>query len=318
MVLIAAFVVALVVTPLAMRLARRTGLLDRPGVLKIQTRPIPYLGGLAVAAGLAVGVVPARRALLLPLAMALALGVTDDARHLDPRLRLVAEAAIGAAVAAVLPTRLPGPLGFVLVAAVVVVMVNGLNMIDGLDAMAAGVAAVSALGFALVLHGDARTVALSLGGALAGFLVFNRPPARIYLGDGGAYLVGTAMAALLVMAWAPSRPLAVSLGSLTLAACPVGELAFAVVRRRRSRAPLWAGDRDHIYDQLVRRGWSTTRTVAAYTAAQALLAAIAVTIAAVRLHASVAAMAVATTALVLAVAVAASGFLAPTHPETAT
>jgi UDP-GlcNAc:undecaprenyl-phosphate GlcNAc-1-phosphate transferase len=84
-VLIAAFVVALVVTPLAMRLARRTGLLDRPGDLKIQTRPIPYLGGLAVAAGLAVGVVPARRALLLPLAMALALGVTDDARHLDPR-----------------------------------------------------------------------------------------------------------------------------------------------------------------------------------------------------------------------------------------
>lgn len=315
MVLILAFLVAVAATPLAMRLARTTGLLDRPGDLKIQTRAIPYLGGLGVAAGLAVAVVPHRPALLLPLGLALVLGVVDDARHVDPFVRLAVEVAVGLTTAAVLPTRLPGPLGVVAVTLVVVLVINGVNMIDGLDALAAGVGLVSAIGFAVVLDGDDRTVALGLAGALAGFLVFNRPPARVYLGDGGAYLLGAALAALLVMAWAPEGPLALSLGALPLVACAVAELAFAVLRRKRSGARLSAGDRSHVYDQLVHRGWSRNRSVAAYVVAQALLAALAVV--AVDLSPGLAGATVGVGALALLGTVAAFGFLTPTYPETA-
>jgi UDP-GlcNAc:undecaprenyl-phosphate GlcNAc-1-phosphate transferase len=314
-VLIVAFLVALVMTPAAMGLARRTGLLDRPGPLKIQQRPVPYLGGLAVAAGLAVAVITATPLLAVPLGAALILGVVDDADHIKPLLRLAVEAAIGIATAAVLPTRIGGPLGWILVTLVVVAVINGVNMIDGLDALAAGVALACAVGFAVVLDGDGRTLALGLTGALAAFLLFNRPPARIYLGDGGAYLIGAALASLLVLAWAPKRPIAVSVGSLALVACPVGELALTVLRRRWAGRPLSTGDRDHVYDQLVRRGWSRNRSVAAYVLAQSFLVAIGAS--AVHLSPAVAAASTAALGLTVVVIMRALDVLTPTHPETA-
>lgn len=315
MVLIAAFLVTLAVTPLAMGLARRTGLLDRPGDLKIQTAPVPYLGGLGVAAGLAFAVVATKPVLLLPLGAALMLGVVDDARHVNPFVRLPFEVAVGVVTAAVLPTHLPGPVGVVAVTLVVVLAINGVNMIDGLDGLASGVALVSAIGFALALDGDGRSVALGLAGALAAFLLFNRPPAKVYLGDGGAYLLGATLAVLLVLAWSPAQPVAVSIASLPLLACPVAELGLTVLRRRRSRRALSTGDREHVYDQLVSRGWSRNRSVAAYVAVQAVLAALALT--AVHLHPGLAAVTVGAAALVLLVMVHALGFVTPTHPETA-
>jgi UDP-GlcNAc:undecaprenyl-phosphate GlcNAc-1-phosphate transferase len=110
-VLITAFSVAVVATPLAMWLARRTGLLDHPGDLKVQSTAIPYLGGLGVAAGVVVGAAATRPAFILPLAMALALGVVDDARGVNAVVRLLAEVVIGVTIAALVPVRLPGPIG---------------------------------------------------------------------------------------------------------------------------------------------------------------------------------------------------------------
>jgi len=316
MVVILALAIALAATPVAMALARSFDLLDRPGELKVHTAAIPYLGGVGVAAGLAVGVGPLHPILLVPLGLALALGVVDDARHIMPVVRLVAEVAVGLSAAAVMPVRLPGLLGPVDVTVIVVLLINGVNMIDGLDALASGVALMSAIGFAVVLRGDPQAMALALAGALAGFLVFNRPPARVYLGDGGAYLVGTALALLLGAAWNQREPLAVSVGALLLVACPAAELGFAVLRRVRSGDHLFAGDRSHIYDQLVTRGWSAPGAAGAYVISQALLAAVAV--GAVRLSSRVAGVVVGICALALVVLVGALGFLSPSYPETAT
>ena len=314
MVLIMAFVAALVATRLAMTLAWRTGLMDHPGELKIQEKAIPYLGGLGVAAGLAVGAGGAHPALLLPLGLALALGIVDDARPIAPGTRLAAQVVIGLAAAAVMPVRLPGALGLAAVVLVVIVLVNGVNMIDGLDGLAAGVALTSALGFAVVLNGEARTFALALACALGGFLVFNRPPARVYLGDGGAYLVGAALAVLLAMAWYADRPLAVSIGSLPLVALPAAELGFAVLRRFRSGSRLLAGDRGHIYDQLVDRGRSRVEAAGAYAGCQAVLAVIAVGTG--HLAPVTATVVAAACAVSLLSAVVAFGFLTPTSSET--
>ena len=315
MVLIIAFVAALIATPLAMALARRIGLLDHPGDLKIQVESIPYLGGLGVAAGLAVGAGVAHPALLLPLGIALVLGTVDDAHDVRAATRLTAEVVVGLAAAAVLPVRLPGPVGLVAMALLVVVLVNGVNMVDGLDGLAAGVALASAIGFAVVLDGEARTFALALAGALAGFLVFNRPPARVYLGDGGAYLVGAALAVLLALTWSDDLPLATSLGSLPLVAVPAAELGIAVLRRMRAGNRIFAGDRAHIYDQLVDRGRSRTGAAGMYIATQAGFTAIA--IGAVHLPPVSAVMVAAASGLILLSAVAALGFLTPTYPETA-
>ena len=304
-----AFVASLALTPAAAAVARRVGVVDHPGPLKPHARPTPYLGGVGVAAGAAVGAVVFRPWLLVPLAMALVLGTADDLRPLPPVVRLVAELGTGAVLAAVVPTRFGGAVGFVLVVLAAVALMNGFNLVDGLDALCGTVTVVASVGFALLLGGDARSFALALAAATAAFLVFNRPPARVYLGDGGAYLIGIAVAALLAEAWGPHRPLATGIGALALVVVPAAELALAVLRRARSRASLLEGDRDHPYDQLVRRGWGAARVAAAYGLVG--LALLGVAVGAAHLPPPWAAVVVAGAVAALGVLALEAGFLSP-------
>ncbi len=254
-VVVTSFAVALLATPICIRLARRSGTLDHAGPLKPQTEAVPYLGGLAVFVGLVVGIAPHRASSLIPLAGALVVGLADDRRDLAPGLRLVAEVAIGVCVALTQPVHVAGWVGAPLIIVGTVLLINGVNLLDGLDTLAAGVTTAAGLGFALVVTGTARLIAVSLIASLLAFLWFNRPPARIYLGDGGSYLLGTSLAVLLTTAWAPGVGTATGLISLALVAIPVAELTCAMIRRARSRQSLTTGDRQHPYDRLVARGW---------------------------------------------------------------
>ena len=265
--------VTLVATPPAAVLARRAGIVDHPGPLKPQQRAVPYLGGLAVGAGVAVGTaLGAPALLLLPPAAAMLLGLADDRLDLPVSLRLVAEVAIGAGVA--LAAHAGGPLLAVVAVVATVAAVNGVNLIDGMDGLAGGVAGMAAVGFAVLAGGHAQVLAAALAGALAGFLAYNRPPARIYLGDAGSYLLGTVLAELLVLAWRTGG--AAAPAALVLLAYPAGELGSAVLRRWRAHRPLFEGDRDHTYDRLAKAGWSTGRVSLACAGGQAVVAALAV------------------------------------------
>jgi UDP-GlcNAc:undecaprenyl-phosphate GlcNAc-1-phosphate transferase len=307
---VVALAAALVATPLAMVAARRLGIVDRPGALKPQEAPVPYLGGLAVFCGVTVGAAAGRPSVLVPLGLATALGVADDRTDLPPALRLAGQLAIGGLVAATVPVHLPGAAGAVLVVAVTMVVVNGVNLIDGLDLLAAGLGGVAAVGFALVLHGAGRQLAVATAAALAGFAWYNRPPARVYLGDGGSYLVGTTLCVLLAAAWAPGVATATGIAALALVAVPAAEVAFAIVRRLRGGGSLMTGDRGHPYDRLVARGWPRLAASAAYVAVEAALAAGAV--AAAHAGAVAGAVAVALVAAGLLVAgAAAAGALTP-------
>ena len=128
---------------------------------------------------------------------------------------------------------------------------------------------MGALGSFVVLSGSGATLAIALVGALAGFLVWNRPPARVYLGDAGSYLIGTALAMLFLAA--SQREAAVVSGALLFVGVPVADMSVAIVRRLRAGTPLLQGDRGHVYDQLVDRGWPANRAVGACVAAQAVL-----------------------------------------------
>lgn len=281
----AACAVSLVAVPVAALIATRVGLVDRPGPLKPQARPTPYLGGLGVGCGVVVGAVLLDSWLLIPFGIALVLGTSDDAWSLSPASRLLGQLAAGVALAAVVSTRL-GAIGYVVVPLVTVAVVNGCNLIDGLDALCGSTVLVAAAGFAVLLLSDERGLALSIVGATAAFLVFNRPPAKVYLGDGGSYLLGLTLVALLAMAWAPGQARATGIGALALILLPVAEVVAAALRRSRSGRSLFAGDRDHPYDLLVQSGWSVTRTVAAYVLVELVLVALA--IGASHLHAPVA------------------------------
>ncbi|HEY4928973.1 MAG TPA: MraY family glycosyltransferase [Acidimicrobiales bacterium] len=268
-----AFAVTVVLTPLAIVVATRTGIMDRPGALKEQTRPVPYLGGLAVLAGILVAVLSDHPTLAVPLVAATALGVADDRFDLPPLVRVAGEVVIGVAVVVTCPVHLPGAVAAVALVAITVLLINGVNLMDGLDMLAGGTVAVAGLGFAFLLVATGRQVGVALAAALAGFLLFNRPPARIYLGDGGAYLLGTTLAVLLALAWDPRYTTTVGVAAFVLVALPAAEVGFAVVRRLRGHQSLTTGDRGHPYDRLVQRGWPRLSASAAYIAAQGILTA---------------------------------------------
>jgi len=258
-------------TPLAMRLATKLSLVDRPGPLKAQSRPVPYLGGVAVFAALVPAMALSRPWTAAPLGGALLLGVADDRAELSPAWRLAGQLVVGGGIAAVIPVRLAVPFGWLATVAVTMVLMNGVNMLDGLDALAPGSMAVAALGAAILSGGTGRVLALGMTGALAGFLLYNRPPARIYLGDGGAYLIGAWLSVTLACSWAPHVDNAISVAMLLLAAIPGAEVLFAVIRRVRAGHSLVGGDRSHPYDLLVARGWGTTRPMLAYVGTQSVL-----------------------------------------------
>ena len=258
-----ALAVTLALTPVMAAVARRTGIVDAPGALKVHERPVPYLGGAAVFLGLVCSI---EWALLVPAGLALVLGTADDKWSIPPWLRFAVEIPVGVAVAAVADGGLPG----VVVVLGTVALINAVNMLDGSDGVAGGVGLASAAGFVAVATGDARLLAAALAGALAGFLFWNRPPARIYLGDGGAYLLGAVLATL-----AADVPGDRRVGAALLLGVPALELATTVLRRARTRTSLTEGDRGHTYDRLRDRGWSVLRVALTMAAAQAVLAGVA-------------------------------------------
>ena len=248
----AALVATAALVPVCIVVAHRWGILDRPGTLKTQETPVPYLGGVAVFAGVAVGVCVGRPIVLVPLAAALAVGVSDDRFDLPAPLRLAAQLGVGALIAATQPVHLPGWIGVPLVMAASVVLINGFNLLDGLDMLAAGVGAAAARRVRCHHPG-----ACSSPGRLS-----DRGPGRVPLvqPSSGPHLPGGwwLLPARGVHDRAPRLRLgrrrprcATGVIALALLAVPVAEVACAVVRRRRSGRSLMAGDRAHPYDLFV-------------------------------------------------------------------
>jgi UDP-N-acetylmuramyl pentapeptide phosphotransferase/UDP-N-acetylglucosamine-1-phosphate transferase/glycosyltransferase involved in cell wall biosynthesis len=278
---------ALGLTPLSVALARRWGVLDLPGTRKVHGVPTPRLGGVAIAAA-AIGVsvvavlaagVPAAAAdadlgrklaaLLVAGLFVLGVGVVDDLVGVRSTFKLLAlaAAALTACAAGVrvdallLNGREPVALGWAawpLTVLWIVGVTVSINFIDGLDGLAAGIAAVACAAIAVAAgaygHAAAALAALALLGSLAGFLVFNSHPARVFMGDGGSMFVGFAVAALAVLQH-PSTGTTVGLLLPALAlAVPLLDAALTVVRRGVIHRSLFAAERDHIHHRLLALG----------------------------------------------------------------
>jgi UDP-GlcNAc:undecaprenyl-phosphate GlcNAc-1-phosphate transferase len=256
------FGLAAVLTPAAKWLGLRWGMVDRPTgePLKIHGSPTSVLGGVAVVAA-ALGAtavlgesVPA--AVLGAVVACLLAGLLDDVRPMGPGIRLLLQAAAGGIlVAGGFRLEPLGDLGAVGVIFLVLACTNGVNILDGQDGLAGGLAALASLGLAalgLAQGADTATLGLALGGALIGFLMWNLSSARVFLGNGGAYAVGVLLAVLAVTATADGE-----WSSLVAAATCLGvfafELTFTVARRLLTGRPLLPGDRLHSYDLLAAR-----------------------------------------------------------------
>lgn len=270
---VVAFLVSAVVCTLALWGGRAAGFVDRPDAeLKTHERPAVPLGGLGVFAGFAVAYwVLANETSWQLVAAAVGifgLGLADDARSLPPWIRLSAEAVIGGWVGLLVqPT---GNIGSDVVVGILVIVlcVNAVNLFDGLDGLAAGSGIVTFVGLAALAWLTDLEVGAAIvsAAALAGFLPFNLPPARLFLGDNGAYLIGV-LIGYGILRMGMVDPLGLLVG-LTLLGVFGVDLIVTLIRRLAGGRRLFAGDRGHLYDRAVASGVSVGSVAAAFTAIQ--------------------------------------------------
>lgn len=287
-----AFALAAGMAELARRYALSRALLDLPGPRRSHALPTPRGGGLGIAVSVLILIPPLSVALgigsmqLLPLMLALALvagvGAIDDHRPLPPWPRLVVHLTAAVIIAGWLvgaPNDLIPALGFALVVVSVVSAINIWNFMDGIDSLAASQAAVIFLGLA-VLPGLApeqelwRGISLVLAASTLGFLIFNLPPARLFLGDVGSGALGLLLAALLATLVIRGRmdwQVALIVPSAFLA-----DAGLTLTGRIVRGEPWWQPHRLHLYQWAVQSGKSHGATSICYlvwTAAVMVLAA---------------------------------------------
>jgi UDP-GlcNAc:undecaprenyl-phosphate GlcNAc-1-phosphate transferase len=266
----------------SIRIAHRVGAVDRPdSERKTQERPIPKLGGVAVALTLLIVVVAALvildRKSDIPIALSVlgpALGVAilgyiDDIRNINPWVRLGSEAAL-ALIAWFAGTQVNVFGIAVLDAAIMVIwivaIINGLNLLDNSDGLAGSTVLVSSIGAGLIAVINGQNIislmAFSISGIAIGFLWHNWYPARVYLGDSGAYFLGFLMAVLAIRLRPEDSPQSVGiLIAILLLLLPLVDTTYVVVSRlRRGVHPFTAG-RDHLSHKLQTRGVSVPGSV---------------------------------------------------------
>ena len=277
-----AFAFALALTPAFGWLARRSGYLDHPDPRKKHAVPTPLLGGVAIALAVTLAYLLARAVLrvdvpgistgvVLGAALSLFLGLIDDRHPMRPLGKMAGQ--IAAALCLVLwgpdvPWLQGSPLAMGAAVVVVVALLNAVNFLDAMDGIVGVAFPIITLGFVLLALVNGAPVDTALGwaliGACAGFLAYNAPPAKIFLGDAGSHLLGFVLAALALQSLA-REPTVPHLASVALLlAYPLFDVTFVVVDRTLRRRPIYVGGVDHTTHRLSRKVgvWGTVGVVA--------------------------------------------------------
>jgi UDP-GlcNAc:undecaprenyl-phosphate GlcNAc-1-phosphate transferase len=283
--LVIALAIALVATPLAGRLAAVAGGVDAGGDRpRIHTAPTPNTGGVAIVLAIAVASLifidldGSMKGIFLGLPLVAAVGLLDDRRGLRPRIKLLSLTAIALIPVlaygltfdrVTLPVLGDGNLGWVaypLTVLWIVLVTNLVNLIDGMDALAAGIVAIAAATLALTAISFGRVevavVAAAVCGATIGFLWHNYHPAKIFMGDSGALSLGYLLAALSVEGLLKTPATITLLVPLLLIAVPLLDTSFVVLKRLKYRRPPFGADHNHFYHRFLRIGFSQRRTAA--------------------------------------------------------
>ncbi|MGH2404568.1 MAG: MraY family glycosyltransferase [bacterium] len=266
-------------TPRLGGIAIYAGFVAAAAVAMVITRPIEVVGNGVMYIRFPVALQTDRGLLGIMLGgtFLLACGIYDDIRGMHPALKFLA---MLAAAAVLIPFGLAtqflthpltgqtipaGPWGAAFTIVWVVAVVNVINFIDGVDGLAAGIAAIAATTLLLTAVHKSDAVAISLAAALVGtavgFLRHNFNPARIFMGDSGSMFLGYVLGGLSVMGLYKSYTAISLLVPILALGVPIADTAFAIVRRFRSRQPVYLPDRGHLHHRLLDRGLSQRQTV---------------------------------------------------------
>ncbi len=301
--ILAAYLASVAVVPVIIRLATSRRLLDLPdGIRHNHTHPVPRLGGVAVFIGLLVsfygGVLlqtlenPARiphlaAALMVSSVILFLIGLFDDLKGVPPIAKLVGQTLAALVVCyagfrietILLPPAYQIDLGVFSIPVTVIWLVglsNAFNLVDGMDGLAGGVGVIALMATtaaaSILGNGGVPWYTLSLAGALLGFLRFNFPPARIFLGDSGTLVVGFLLAVLTVRGATRADGVLFALAPIFALSYPLLDTGIAMLRRWLRGTPLSRADRRHIHHQLRALGLSPRRAVLVIYAQSAVVA----------------------------------------------
>ncbi len=279
---VVAFIIVVLLTPAVGGMARLLGAVDSPDdARRINRRPIPRLGGLAIFLGI---LVPAlafldlsgeSRGVLLGAAIATVVGAVDDFRGLSPSVKL-----FGQVVAASIPCAfgvwidhvtfpflgvldIPAWIGMPLSVVFIVAVMNMVNFLDGLDGLAAGVCGISGVTYAILALSlgkpDPAILSAIVAGACLGFLRHNFFPARIFMGDSGALCLGFILAAVSIQGLLKTASTVVLVLPLLVLAVPILDTSFVVARRLKHSQPIYTADRSHLHHRFLNIGFTQRR-----------------------------------------------------------
>jgi UDP-GlcNAc:undecaprenyl-phosphate GlcNAc-1-phosphate transferase len=278
-----ALAIVLALTPAIGSLARRAGIVDEPGGRRLNELPIPRLGGIAlffaifVPAFVFLDLSKPQRAILIGAGIATVVGAIDDIRSLAWWQKLSGQA-LAAGVTAGLGVYvdhftfpligvgvLPKWLGIALTILWIVAIMNMVNFLDGLDGLAAGVCAISAVTFCLIALSLDRAQPAILSaivfGAALGFLRHNFYPARIFMGDSGALLLGFVLAAISIEGLLKTAAAVALAFPLLVLAIPIIDTSFVVAKRIKHGKPIYSADRFHLHHRFLDRGFTQRQAV---------------------------------------------------------
>lgn len=318
---VAALIVALVATPVARLLAQRFGAVARPDARRLHEGAMPQWGGLAIFAAVAFAALlwrqptfsdfrqlaasstpsdiqAVKQTVHLSAAffgcgfLMLLLGMADDRFELKPVWKFLGQIFIvvllwsfGVKIQTLPFTSGTQPLSDSMSMALTMIwvlgLVNAMNFIDGVDGLAAGIAAIGAACLAFIETGKApwaAAVSASISGASLGFLRYNFPPAKIFLGDAGSMLIGFWLAVVSLAAASKTAAATTLLLPMLVLGVPLFDVLWAIVRRVWAGKPIWRADRGHLHHRLLARGFTAKRVLLVLYSISAVLGVLAVVI----------------------------------------
>ncbi len=279
---IASFVTVLVVTPLVMKLAIKIGAVDKPNYRKVHSKLMPRLGGLAIFIGVIIGYFVSglynerMKGIIVGALIIVILGILDDKYELSAKIKFLVQ--IGAASIVVstgltidfiqVPFFDKIELGWMAIPITILWIVgitNAINLIDGLDGLAAGISIIGISTIAIMAGAYNKVMILSLAviliGSILAFLFYNFHPAKIFMGDTGALFLGYSISILSLLGLYKSVTLFSFIIPIIILGVPIFDTFFAIIRRIVNKMPISSPDKSHLHHRLMAIGLSHRQTV---------------------------------------------------------
>lgn len=285
MIFLLALVIALIMTPVAIKIAHKIGALDIPmDNRRMHNTAMPRFGGMAIYLGTIISLLvflPLDSKLLGVIAggtIIFIVGIVDDLRGISAKVKLLAQV-VCAIILFQFSVRIsfatnpfgdgyfffPWWMSLLITVVWIVGITNTINLIDGLDGLAAGIACIASISISYTAYLSNRPeialATLAIAGSSLGFLKYNFNPAKIFMGDGGSLFLGFMLASISVMGPMKGATLIATVVPMFVLALPIFDTAFAILRRVVNGRPIMEADKGHLHHRLMAAGLGQKRTV---------------------------------------------------------